>query len=140
MRLLDIPWRSSGQHGVPIRGAGLTATGGFGFSRPTLSGKRSRIGRRYSRHPAWVSATIETSTFIIPQLVFLDPTTASAIITEALKYELLDWWVDEGPTFNLAAPANHGKKWLARVGPSGLAGDGTGHDQLVQRVIVPTTM
>jgi hypothetical protein len=81
-------------------------------------------------------STIAPTSFVIPQLSFVDPTTASQIITQALQFETLDWWVDEGPTFNLAARANHGRDWQARVGPSGLQETGPQVDRMYNAVIV----
>lgn len=82
-------------------------------------------------------STIETTSFMIPHLVHLNPTTAGSIINDALQFEIdKDWWVDEGPTFNMASRANHGKDWRARVGPSGLQETGPDVNQLCNRVMV----
>jgi hypothetical protein len=124
-----------GNHGLPIQGT-LTATGGLGVLAsdviqhavgtwaPELATSRNGI------------STIQQSTFIIPQLSFPDPTTVSNIIAAATAYGLVDWWVDEGPTFNLATPDNHGREWQARVGPSGLQETGPQVDHLYSAVVV----
>jgi hypothetical protein len=124
-----------GNHGITIQGT-LTATGGLGILAsdviqhavntwaPKLATSRNGI------------TTIEPSTFIIPQLSFPDPTTVSNIITAATAYGLVDWWVDEGPTFNIASRENHGRDWRARVGPSGLQETGPQVDHLYNAVIV----
>lgn len=84
-------------------------------------------------------STIEASTFVIPHLVFRAPTTASDIIKQATRFGLPDWWVDEGPTFNLASRDNHGRQWQARVGPSGLSETGPQVDRLFNSVVVSYT-
>ena len=124
-RLAPTP-RSSGR----CRGA----SGGLGV----LASERRRTRRQGpgAEPPTSARAWLDdrgVAASIIPQLAFLDPTTASAIITEALKYELLDWWVDEGPTFNLASAANHGKKLACARRSVGLAGDRAGHNSVVQQ-------
>ena len=124
-----------GTHGLAIQGA-LTATGGFGV----LASEVVELAV-----PTWApvlatskagQSTIEPTTFIIPNLAFTDPTTASQIIAGALQYELRDWWVDEGPTFHEAQRDNHGRDWRAMVGPSGLQETGPDISRMVNRVIV----
>jgi hypothetical protein len=125
-----------GNHGLTIQGS-LTATGGIGVLASDVVQHAVQTWAPELALSRAGQSTIEATTFIIPQLAFLDPTTAGAIITEALKYELLDWWVDEGPTFNLASAANHGKDWRAYVGPSGLQETGPQVDRMCNRVVVP---
>jgi hypothetical protein len=126
----------TGRHGLTIQGA-LGATGGIGVLASDVVRHAVQTWAPELAMSRAGQSTIEPTTFIIPQLAFLDPTTAGAIITEALKYELLDWWVDEGPTFNLASSANHGKDWRAYIGPSGLQETGPQVDRMCNRVIVP---
>ena len=124
-----------GNHGLTIQGA-LTATGGIGvLASDVIQHAVQTWAPELATSKAGVS-TIEPTTFIIPNLAFTDPTTASNIITTALQYELLDWWVDEGPVFNLASRDNHGRDWRARVGPSGLQETGPDISRMVNRVIV----
>jgi hypothetical protein len=67
-----------------------------------------------------LEGTIQPSSFVIPQLAFLEPTTASEIIKQATRFELQDWAVWEGPTFYMNPRGERGNKWKARVGPSQL--------------------
>lgn len=80
--------------------------------------------------------TIRPSNFSIPHLVFLDPTTAAQIIKDATRFELFDWAVWEGPTFWYNARGERGKKWLARIGPSGLQETGSQVDRMWNSVLV----
>lgn len=124
-----------GNHGLTIQGT-LTATGGLGvLASDVVQHAVQTWAPELATSRAGVS-TIETSTFSIPHLVFTDPTTASAIIKQATVFGLPDWWVDEGPTFNLASRDNHGRRWRARVGPSGLQETGPQVDRLFNSVIV----
>jgi hypothetical protein len=58
------------------------------------------------------------------------------MIDDALQYHLHDWWVDKGPTFNLAQRQNHGRDWVAMVGPSGLKETGPDVDRMFNKIIV----
>ena len=125
-----------GHHNVPLRGTPGSTPGGCGYYASDIA--QSAVG-------AWAPnlatsrngvSTIESTTFIIPHLVFLDPTTAGNMVKQVTRYELPDWWVDEGPTFNLASRENHGRDWRARVGPSGLSETGPQVDRLFNSVIV----
>lgn len=124
-----------GTHGLGIGGT-LTFTGGIGvYASDVVQHAVQTWAPELATSRAGVS-TIEQSTFLIPHLVFREPTTASDIIKQATRFGLPDWWVDEGPTFNLASSDNHGKRWRARVGPSGLQETGPQVDRLFNSVIV----
>jgi hypothetical protein len=124
-----------GNHGILPVGT-LTATGGLGMLASDVAQHAVNTWAPVLATSRAGVSTIETSTFQIPQLAFLDPTTAADIIAQATRYGLPDWWVDEGPTFNLASRDNHGRDWRARVGPSGLAETGPQVDRLFNSVIV----
>jgi hypothetical protein len=126
-----------GDHGLTLQGAQDYVPGAQGFLASDVVQHAVQTWAPELATSRAGQSTIEATTFVIPQLAFLDPTTAGAIITEALKYELLDWWVDDGPTFNLASAANHGKDWRAYVGPAGLQETGPQVDRMCNRVIVP---
>lgn len=68
--------------------------------------------------------TIKPSSFIVPQLAFLEPTTVAEIIKQATRFELPDWAVWEGPTLYMNPRGERGRKWQARVGPSQLQESG----------------
>ena len=87
------------------------------------------------------SDTISTSSFVIPQLVFKEPTTVAEVISTANRYHLADWFVWEGPrpgapTFYYHARGARGRNWKARVGPSKLAETGASIENLWNGVIV----
>lgn len=65
-------------------------------------------------------ASVVPSSFVIPQLAFLEPTTVSEIIKQATRFELQDWAVWEGPLFYMNPRGERGREWRARIGPSKL--------------------
>jgi hypothetical protein len=124
-----------GNHGITIRGT-LGATGGIGvYASDVIQHAVGTWAPKLATNRNGTS-TIQPSTFVIPQLAFPDPTTVSNIITAATAYGLVDWWVDEGPVFNIASRENHGRDWRARVGPSGLQETGPQVDHLYNGVVV----
>ena len=128
-----------GRHGLTIRGT-LGATGGIGvYASDVVAHAVVNYAPAHPRIDAGGNSTIEATNFLIPQLVFTDPTTAANIITQATQYGLEDWWVDEGPTFHLASRANHGRDWQARVGPSGLQETGPQVDRIYNGAVVSYT-
>jgi hypothetical protein len=87
------------------------------------------------------NGTITDSSFVIPQLVFRDSTTAAEIIKQADRFHLRDWFVWEGqnpgqPTFYYHERGARGKAWRARVGPSGLSETGLSMARLWNGVVV----
>lgn len=124
----------TGKHDLPMQGTWPDSIGLFASDivrhavnnwAPKLSTVRNGID------------TIAPTSLIIPQAWFGDtPTTVGKIIDDVLKYENVDWWVDEGPTFNLAYRSNHGRDWRARVGPSGLQEVGPEADRICNHIIV----
>ena len=128
-----------GNHGLTIRGT-LAATGGIGvYASDVVAHAVAKYAPELALVDRAGNSTIEATSFLIPQLVFPDATTAAAIVTQATSYGLEDWWVDEGPTFHLASRDNHGKDWQARVGPSGLQETGPTVDQIYNGAIVSYT-
>jgi hypothetical protein len=83
--------------------------------------------------------TIRPSSFIIPQLTFLEPTTVAEIIKQATRFELLDWAVWEGPTYYQNERGARGKQWRARVGPAQLQEAGPQVSRLWNGVVVTYT-
>lgn len=88
-----------------------------------------------------VGGTIQPSGYAIPQLTFLTPGTSSAIIKQAVAYELLDWAIWEGPTFYLNERGESAKarNWRARVGPAQLQETGPDASRLCNGVVVQYT-
>jgi hypothetical protein len=88
------------------------------------------------RFSTGVNGTIKPSGFVIRQLVFSDPTTASAIIKGANQYELRDWAVWEGPTYYSNDYGQRGRKWKARVHEANLQETGPQASRLFNGVVV----
>lgn len=95
-----------------------------------------------------VDGTVQPSSFVIPQLVFLDPTTVGEMIKEAVKYELLDWavwesatvgWRKPVPAFYMNARGGRGRKWRVRSGPAKLQGSGPQIARIANQVLVQFT-
>ena len=125
-----------GRHGLTLRGATGNRPGAYGYYASDIVGHAVHTwAPRLATTRAGVS-TIANTSFVIPNCVFSDPTTASAIIAEVCRYDVNDWWVDDGPTFNLASRAGHGRDWIARVGPAGLSEAGPQGSQITNSVIV----
>jgi hypothetical protein len=125
-----------GRHGMPITGGLALTPGSAGIlGSDVVKHAVTTWAPKLAVTRAGVS-TITPTAFQIPNCVFRDPTTSTAIITEACRYDLNDWWVDEGPTFNLASRTDHGRDWVARVGPSGLSETGPQASQIINSVIV----
>jgi hypothetical protein len=85
------------------------------------------------------AGTIKPSTFLIPQLAFLEPTTVAEILKQATRFELQDWAVWEGPTFYMNPRGERGKKWRARVGPAQLQQAGQQLARIWNGVVVQYT-
>jgi hypothetical protein len=83
--------------------------------------------------------TIQPSSFVIPHLAFLEPTTAAEIVKQASRFSLPDWAVWEGPTFYWNDRGARGRKWRARVGPAQLQETGPSIDRLWNSCIVRYT-
>jgi hypothetical protein len=85
------------------------------------------------------AGTIRPSAFIIPQLAFTEPTTASSIITQANAYELNDWAVWENRTFYYAPRDTFSRKWRVRISDSNLQETGPQTSRLFNGVVVTYT-
>lgn len=85
--------------------------------------------------------TLRPSRFLIPHLVFKEPTTVLEMVTQALRFELLEWgvWPGQfGPTFHLNERGRRegAKHWRARVRPAKLSETGVQIDQVYNRVVM----
>lgn len=85
--------------------------------------------------------TLKPSSFVIPHLVFKDPTTLLEMITQALRFELLEWgvWPGQfGPTFylNPRGQREGATRWRARVRPAKLTETGQQMDLVYDRVVM----
>lgn len=82
------------------------------------------------------SDSIQQSGFIIPHMVFLEPTTAGEIVRQASRFNLPDWAVWADKEFVWHAQGARGKRWRARIGPSQLDETGPQIDRLWESIIV----
>jgi hypothetical protein len=82
------------------------------------------------------SDSITPSAFVIPQLTFLEPTTAAEIIKGATRFNLEDWAVWDNKTFYWHPRGTRGRNWRAMVGPSDLQETGPQIDRLWESIVV----
>jgi hypothetical protein len=82
------------------------------------------------------NGSIQASSYPIPQLSFIDPGTASAIIKGATAFELRDWAVWEGPTYYSNAYGARGKKWRVRTRDAQVQDAGPDITKLCNGVVV----
>lgn len=80
--------------------------------------------------------SIQQSSFVIPHLAFLEPTTASEIVRGASRFELPDWAVWDGKEFVWHASGARGRTWRLRVGPSQLEETGESVERLWESIVV----
>jgi hypothetical protein len=126
-----------GAHGLPLRGTwpevGLLASDVIGYA---LS--RWAPGLHFT---AGSYGSVQASSFLISHLVFREPTTVQELITQALRFELLEWgvWPGQfGPTFylNERGKREGAKRWRTRIRPAKLTETGQQMDQLYNRVVM----
>jgi hypothetical protein len=129
-----------GGTGIPLRGSfpevGLLASDVIAYA---LS--RWAPGIRFTTGPF---GSIKASSFLIPHLVFREPTTVQEIITQALRFELLEWSVKasaQGPTFflNPRGEREGRMKWRMRIRPAKFTETGRQMDQVWNRCVVSFT-
>lgn len=84
------------------------------------------------------NGSIQASSFVIPQLTFMTPTTAAAIIQQVVQYELLDWAVWEGPLFwlNPLGTSAKTRHWRCRIGDCQLQETGPDVTRVLNGVVV----
>lgn len=130
----ELPWERLavyGNHGLPLRGSdpgGVFASDVIAYSL-----------RKWAPELAFTTGaggTIQDSSFVIPQLAFLEPTTDAEIIKQATRFDLEDWAVWEGPTFYMNPRGERGRKWRARSGPAQLQQAGPQVSRLWNGVVV----
>lgn len=80
--------------------------------------------------------SVEPSGFLIPHLVFREPTTAGDIVRQASRFSLPDWGVWGGREFQWGAPGGKARRWRARSGPTRLQETGPQLDRLWESVLV----
>jgi hypothetical protein len=82
------------------------------------------------------TGTISPTSFVIPQLVFRDPTTCSEIIRGANRFHLNDWFVWEDQTVYYHERGARGRNWRARIRPAQLQETGVSAQRIWNGVIV----
>lgn len=82
------------------------------------------------------TTSIGASGFIIPHLVFLEPTTAGEIVKQASRFGLQDWAVWDDRTFWWHDRGDNSRHWRTRVGPAQLEETGPTADRVYESVVV----
>lgn len=80
--------------------------------------------------------SIQQSSFIVPHLAFLDPTTAGEVVRQASRFDLPDWAVWDDREFVWHQSGARGRTWRLRIGPSQLEETGPQVDRLWESVLV----
>jgi hypothetical protein len=125
--------RVHGDHGLPLQAPPFLPAGYLASDMAAYT-----VGRwaPLLRFTMGANGTVYPSSFVVPQAAFHDPTTAASIIGEVNKYELYDWAVWEGREFHYYPRGLRGRRWMARVGPSGLEETGPQADRIFNGIIV----
>lgn len=89
-----------------------------------------------SNKTSLTAGDIDDGTFLHPHAAFQDPGTALAIIENLTRYEPLYDWMVWDKEFSFQRRGTYGKRWRARVGPSGLRSSGQTLDRLYNEVAV----
>jgi hypothetical protein len=103
-----------GNHGLTKRGA-EDATNAKGFY---VSDMIADVVRRAAPKLTFTSGpggSIEPSTFIVPHATYVDPTTASDVVTDLNKYHLYEWGVYGDREFFWRQPDPSRLTWRARI-------------------------
>ena len=82
------------------------------------------------------TGTVEDGTFLHSHAVFRDPTTALSITESLSRYEPLYDWMVWDKEFSFRRRGTYGRRWRARVGPSGLRSAGESVERLYNEVAV----
>ena len=121
-----------GQHGLTKQG---TAPDDGLYASDVIANAISRWAPLLS-YSTGANGTIKPTSFIIPHLVFREPTTAAEILTQANRFHLDDWAVWEDKTFYFHPRGDRGRNWRARIAPSQLSETGPDVERLWNAVIV----
>jgi hypothetical protein len=82
---------------------------------PGLLASTDHPRRRHPAAPLLDTTNIETSDFVIPHSVFLDPVTAEDVIVDANKYQLWEWGVYDNREFFYRRADPDRLTWEARL-------------------------
>lgn len=106
--------RVVGNHGLTLSGSGDTSG--------LYTGEM--LEHLIQTHTLLEAGTIEDGTFLQTHAVFRDGSTALSIVENLSRYEPLFDWMVWDQEFSFRRRGTYGKKWRARVGPSGLRSAG----------------
>jgi hypothetical protein len=129
-----------GFHGLPLYGSwpeiGILASDVIAYALSQWA-----PGIRFTTGPY---GSLKPSSFLIPHLVFKEPTTVQEMITAALKFEVPEWGVwgtPFGPTFFLNGRGERegAKRWRTRMRPAKFTETGQQMDQVYNRAVVSFT-
>jgi hypothetical protein len=82
------------------------------------------------------NGSVQQSSFVIPHLAFLEPTTCGEIVRQASRFDLPDWAVWENKTFWWTERGGQARRWRARIGPSELEETGQSVERLWESIVV----
>ena len=114
-----------GNHGLTAQG---TAPGGF-YTGPMLQWL-------IENETSLSVGTIDNGTFLHPHAAYLDPQRSLGIVENLTRYEPLYDWMVYGNELSFRRRGTYGKRWRARVGPSGLRGAGQQIGRLWNQIAV----
>lgn len=136
-----------GRHGLTLHGTNSATEAKGVLASDAVAYAIGKWASEIATTSAGVS-TIQPTTFVIPQLAFLEPTTIAEMIKQATRFELPDWAVWEDLTFwmypkpdpdSTRSPEAKWRRWKARVGPSQLQEAGPQISRVVNAVVVQYT-
>lgn len=130
-----IAWTSLavfGDHGLPRYGT-PSATSAPGVLASDVV--KHAVGR-WAPQLNVTSTSVQASSFVIPHLSFLEPTTASEIVKGASRFGLQDWAVWDDRTFWWHDRGAQGRNWRTRVGPAQLEETGPQADRVYESTVV----
>jgi hypothetical protein len=130
----DLHWRNLavyGNHGLTRQG---TAPGGFYAS--DIIAHAVATWAPLLNYSTGTDGSIATTSTVLPQAAFYEPTTAAEILRTVDRVHLADWAVWEDRTLYYHPRGARGKQWRARVGPSGLQEAGPSNDRLWNGIMV----
>lgn len=132
-------WRNVkvlGNHGLPQQGTWPNV--GF-YASDVIADVVSRAAP-FLNYSTGTSGSIQPSTFVIPHLVFREPTTALAVIMLANGYHLWEWGVWKNREFFFREPSAERLTWETRLSDGArLDLEGTQVDDLYNGVLVQYT-
>jgi hypothetical protein len=126
-----------GDHGITIQGVTAATAGVLGSDVIAYTVSQAAPLLTYT---TGAGGSIEPTSFVIPHLVYRDPTTADQVVTDVNKYHLYDWGVWENREFFYRRPDPDRLCWEARLGDGAhMDADGLTGEQVINGVMVTYT-